>query len=165
VNRNHIALVLGFLFCALQAPAGELPRGWSEPTAKEVSGAWRDKNASRFLVVRGDFDGDGKPDEARILVNDTEFGIFVWLGSSRQLLLLDSGARGSLGNQGIAKTKRGTYKTACGKGYGEWACAHGEPKTLRLTRDAIDLFEDESGDAVFYWDANTQKFNRVQMSD
>jgi hypothetical protein len=45
---------------------------------------------------------------------------------------------------GIDLVKPGEYKTACGKGYGDYACAHGEPDVLKLHKPAIDLFYTES---------------------
>ena len=44
-----------------------LPAGWRLPRAVEATGAWRKKSPTRFLVVRGDFDGDGREDVAELL--------------------------------------------------------------------------------------------------
>src|SRR5256885_7943415 len=47
-----------------------LPVGWRLPRAAEATGAWRKKSPTRFLVVRGDFDGDGRNDVAELLVSE-----------------------------------------------------------------------------------------------
>jgi hypothetical protein len=70
-----------------------------------------------------------------------------------------------LGGMGIHLVKPGRYETACGKGYGEEFCSHGEPKFLKLATDAIDLFRQESADSIAYWDQKRNMFALVQMSD
>jgi len=79
----------GACVCLLAALCGfavaqNLPSGWRRPAVSEVSNAWRQKNHSKFLVARGDFDGDGKSDTAELLVNDSasQFALFVRLDSS-----------------------------------------------------------------------------------
>src|SRR5438045_8616064 len=70
------------LFSAL-AIAQDLPQGWRRPTGSETSDDWRKKSPSRFLVVKGDFDSDGKLDTAELLVNDSasQFGVFIMLAA------------------------------------------------------------------------------------
>ena len=71
----------------------------------------------------------------------------------------------SLDDFGIAPARLGRYKTACGKGHGDGACAHGEPDYLKLSNAAIDMFAEESSDWIFYWDSAGKTFRRIQMSD
>jgi hypothetical protein len=42
---------------------------WRAPTPVELDEDWRQTSATRFTVARGDFDGDGKPDEARLVLS------------------------------------------------------------------------------------------------
>jgi hypothetical protein len=70
-----------------------------------------------------------------------------------------------LGNNGIELVKAGKYKTACGKRYGDFACAHGEPDFLELSTAAIDFFQAESSDSIFYWESASKSFREILMSD
>jgi hypothetical protein len=148
--------------------AQQLPEGWRRPTQSESSGEWRKKSSTRFLVARGDFDEDGKPDVAELRVNRSmkQFALFVRLSSAQKWQLLNKPySMADFDRFGIANTKPGKYETACGKGYGDYACAHGEPDWLKLTRPAIDFFYTESSDSVFYWDAKLKQFKEVLISD
>jgi hypothetical protein len=144
-----------------------LPAGWRRPVPAEVKQEWRSKDEGRFLIADGDFDGDKKKDHAEILVEagGKQFGVVVWLSSARRAMILEKGDIGSLERMGIAIVQPGSYRTACGKGYGDWACANGEPENLALKNQAIDFFAHESADAILYWDLQKKEFNRIQMSD
>jgi hypothetical protein len=150
------------------AHAQDLPSGWRRPLKSEVADDWRNKSGSRFLVVRGDFDGDGHPDVAELLVNPSRkrWAIFVKLGVTKHWQRVgDENEMGWLGGMGISLVKPGKHETACGKGYGDEFCAHGEPKYLKLSTDAIDFFKEESADSVAYWDQKSHQFRFIQMSD
>lgn len=144
-----------------------LPAGWRPPAAEEVNQEWRNKGQGRFLMAVGDFDGDQKKDRAQIVVSSDgrAFAVAVSLSSTPAHLILEKGDIESLSTMGIAPVQPGSYKTACGKGYGDWACANGEPKVLELKTAAIDLFANGSADVILYWDPKSKQFKRVQMSD
>jgi len=163
-------VVLIFAVAALQTAlaAQDLPKGWRRPTKAETSDNWRSKSSTRFQVAKGDFDGDGKPDIAELLVNPSRkrWALFVKLGSTaRWQRVGDENEMDWLGGMGIKLVKPGRYETACGKGYGEDFCAHGEPKFLKISTDALDLFKEESADSMAYWDPKRNTFRFVQMSD
>jgi hypothetical protein len=146
----------------------ELPQGWRRPTQSESSGEWRKKIPTRFLVVTGDFDGDGKSDNAELLVNPSRrvFAVFVKFGSTGEWQKVgDETEMKWLGEMGISLVKPGKYETACGKGYDDSFCAHGEPDYLTVATAAIDLFVEESADSMLYWDKKQKKFRTIQMSD
>lgn len=118
-------------------------------------------------MLQADFDGDGKPDTAQLLISDSskEFALFVRLATTGEWKIIERFQFKYFGRYGIAIVDSGAYKTACGKGYGDFACAHGEPAVLRLKRAAIDLFYTESSDQYVYWDDKAKAFKKVLISD
>lgn len=145
-----------------------LPQGWRRPTKSEASSEWRQKSPNRYFRVSADFDGDGKIDTAELLINPAtkQFAPFVKLAATQRWEMIEKPYELQvLDRFGINLVKPGKYETACGKGYGDYACAHGEPKVLRLTNPAIDLFYTESSDSTFYWDGKDKAFRKVLMSD
>jgi hypothetical protein len=144
--------------------------GWRALTQSELAEnlGWRKEDPNFYISVKADFDGDGKEDEARLLINDKEnkMGLFVTLSSQKRanpLLLEAIDDKRTIEVMGIEVAKPGTYKTACGKGY--WACERGEPAVLNLKSPAIDFFRFESANSYFVWDTKTKKFKRIWMSD
>src|SRR5712691_1804769 len=137
------------------------PTGWRRITQAEAADDWRQKHSTRFLLVKGDFDGDGKPDVAELLLNpgSNRFALFVRLASTSKWERLGEPIDAkNLDRFGIDFVKPGKYETACGKGYGDYACAHGEPDFLTLSTPGIDFFYTESSDSIFYWDQRLGKF-------
>jgi hypothetical protein len=168
LKRGTYLLAVAACVCSCFAQES-LPPGWRKPTSTEATGAWREKSPTRFLVAEGDFDGDGKKDTAELLVDlpGSHFNLFVKFAAVAewQPLYGSVGEAKDLAEFGIVPVKPGQYKTACGKGYGDYACAHGEPELLQLSGSAIDFFFNESSDFIFYWDSKTKKFVKIQMSD
>jgi hypothetical protein len=162
----------GICICALSlsalVAAQDLPPSWRRPSPTETSDGWRQKSPTRFLRVKGDFDNDGKSDIAEILVNPSsnQFALFVKLSSAGKWQLVGQPYDvKSLDRLGIDYVKPGKYETACGKGYGDYACAHGEPESLKLSTPAIDMFYTESSDSIVYWDSATKAFREVLVGD
>src|SRR5882762_4038903 len=153
-----------FLLMVLTVVAGtsnaqlSLPEGWRAPKAQElalVDNTWRNSSREKYLVVRADFDGDDKEDQAQLdqaqlLVNadGTTYGLFILLGSGAAVVL-DSKDVNSLTTMGIDKLPPGTHKTACGKGYGN--CKAGEPESVRLRNPGVLYFQTEGAKSVFFW--------------
>lgn len=145
----------------------ELPAGWRKPPGSMTGQEFRQKDPSQFLVVKGDFNGDGVQDKALLLVNDHthQMGFFVCLTTTtgcdwHRLEVMEIAF---LDVMGIAKVKPGEYETACGKGY--WECGKDEPEKLRTKRDAIEFFKDESASSVYIYNPTTRKFVSVATSD
>ncbi len=150
------------------AAAQDVPTAWRRPTPEEVSDVWRDKNPTRFTVVNGDFDGDGKPDSAELLVNSAsnQFGLFVRLAATGKWEMISKPLDAMwLPHFGIDLVKPGKYPTACGKTYGLYACAHGEPEELKVPNGAIDLFYREKSESYYYWDKKEKTFRKIVMTD
>jgi len=168
VSSQVLRLIIVALFLAATLLAQDLPAGWRSANAVERSSAWRKKSQTRFFRVEADFDGDGKSDIAELLINPTEkkFAIFVQLASAQNWQMLgEPGELGDLNRFAIDLVKPGKYQTACGKGYGDSFCAHGEPNYLVLKTPGIDFIYTESADSIFYWDAMTNGFREIAMSD
>jgi hypothetical protein len=149
--------------------AQDIP-GWRAPTKSEIPDniGWRKEDPNFYIKAKADFDGDGKEDEALLLISDKEnkMGLFVTLSSHKMVhpLLLEAiDDKRTIEVMGIEVAKPGTYKTACGKGY--WTCEKGEPAVLKLKLPAIDFFRFESANSYFAWDTKTKKFKRIWMSD
>jgi hypothetical protein len=144
--------------------------GWRIPAHSELKDdlGWRKDDPNRYLVVKADFDGDGKEDVASLLINDKEnkMGLFVKLTSrseTKEIKLEEFDDKSWIEVMGISGVKPGNYKTACGKGYFE--CKKGEPETLTLKRPAIDFFKFGSANSFFFWDDKAKRFQRIWMSD
>ena len=167
--RNQVFFVLAASMITFAADSATPPPVWRSPTTTETQGELRSKDPRAFLTVRADFDGDGIQDVAQLLVNTdgTKYSLFVFSSKLRKWLQtgLADGPIKQLPNFGIEKVVPGSYETACGKGYGDYTCAHGEPKTLKLLFPAIDYFYYESSDSVIFWGGKTGRFRSVLMSD
>lgn len=156
-----VALSTGICF------SQEMPAGWTKPPAKLTGQGFRRKDPNRFLVVTGDFNGDGVQDEAFLLVNQhtQKLALFVCLTTAtgcdwHRLEVMDVAF---LDVKGIAKVVPGQYETACGKGY--WEGGKDEPEKLSTNRDAVEFFKDESASWVYVYNPAKDKFTSVATSD
>jgi hypothetical protein len=147
--------------------AQEMPSGWSKPAPRLTRQAFRRKDTNHFLIVTGDFNGDGLQDKALLLVNQRtrKLGLFVCLTTTtgcdwHRLEVMDVAF---LDVMGIAKVKPGDYETACGKGY--WECDKDELETLSTKREAVEFFKDESASSVYVYNPKKRKFVAVATSD
>lgn len=162
---GSILLFSSFSFAEIQ-----LPTGWRDPAATEIKGDdWRNKDRRKYLEVKGDFNGDGVHDIAKIfLKNDgSELGLFVFIAQKdltfKTYLLTTMNDPAAIHVMGIKKVSPGKYKTACGKGY--WACGKDEKPEIRIKNDSIDFFTSESANSYFYWDKKTEAFKNIWISD
>jgi hypothetical protein len=157
-------ILIAVLFSAA-AVAQDLPQGWRRPTLTETKGKWRNKSRTRFLQVRGDFDGDGKTDIAELLVSSSskQFGLFVRLSSEDNEWQAVHKANGPLDRLGIAIVHPKKYVTLCGSDPS--VCSPDQLRSLDLTNIAINFFSYGSNNAFLYWDRKAQKFQSVPMSD
>lgn len=145
-----------------------LPNGWRMPTKLELGDDWRQRDAEKFSVATGDFNGDGILDRALLLVSRSgkRAGLYVFLSERAGFKVYALDVRNSteiLPAMGIAKVIPGRYKTACGKGY--WACKKNEPSEMLVQHDALEYFKTESASSYFYWNGQVKSFERVWISD
>jgi hypothetical protein len=145
-----------------------LPPGWRLPTSAETNQNWRDKSLTHYLTATGNFRGGGVTDTALILVRKDRSGFapFIGLGGNRNPVQFLQGEETNeiqyLASQGLKIATRGTYRTACGKGYG---CDPGELKSITLENDAIEFFKSEGPSRLIYWDKANHRFAEVWLSD
>ena len=169
LNKFGMAVILILLLLiSCLSDLGHM-KGWREPGSSEAGEGWRSKDVNRYLVVKGDFNGDGIMDEARLLVRTKGdgMGLFVFISQKDhkfQTFLLDEiREKDFIQVMGISKIKPGRYKTACGKGY--WECRNGEVPEILIKNDSLDYFKFESANSYFFWDEKSEKFKRVWISD
>ena len=125
MNRIVKALLLILMLSSAAESQKDLTalRSWRAPTAAEPGSAeeqkWPEDDPARHLTMTGDFDGDSKPDQARLMVrgDGKAFALFVKLGAREGPLKLDEFADITmLPSIGIRRVAPGEYPTACAKG-------------------------------------------------
>jgi hypothetical protein len=146
-----------------------LPDGWRVPKEDEVDEAWRRADPERYLLADGDLDGDGRRDQARVLLRTDGggFGVFAFLcrtdGVATPHLILHNREPGFFKRIGITPVEPGLYATACGRGISD--CYTGEPREIRLAHHAIDYFKSQSLASLFYWSGAEGAFKWVAIAD
>jgi hypothetical protein len=120
--------------------------------------------ATAFAPLSGDFDHDGRPDEAQIVAHRGQYVLRVTRGADpgHPVTIWDYG-KDRPRSAFVDTTRAGRFQTACGKGY------YGR-ETGRCSRDWITLRKgdlsfgyQESSDAVAVW--NGRRFDVEWMSD
>ncbi len=142
---------------------------WRFPTEADYARDWetfREQFPTPFHV-KADFDGDGAPDDAWIMISSKGAGwaLFVFLNRSSnggRVIRLLSRTSGVPQNFGIAIVKPGIHRTACGKGF---ACGPGDAPEIMLDTPGFSFFKFESASSIFYWDHRQDAFRRVYTSD
>jgi hypothetical protein len=168
----HQMIASALLLAAMGAGARQpLPAGYRFPTDADRTHEWAAsrKAGPTPFHARADLDGDGREDDAWILISTQGpgWGLFVYLNSSSS----EPAALGLVQNRGDVRPQtvgvrvvpKGSYKTGCGKG--RWRCDQGEPKSLRLKRPAIDFFKASGASSYIWWDARTRKLVQTRMTD
>ena len=163
-------LLLIVLLSSTAAAQKDLTRTqpWHAPTTAELGTPeeqkWRADDPTHYLVMTGDFDGDGKPDEARLMVrgDGKAIALFVKLAARDTALKLDEFAEiNMLPSIGIKRVTSATYPTACARGFD---CAEDEPRYIHVTHDAIDYFHHDAADHYYYWNDTRHAFAQVGIT-
>ena len=163
-GRNWLMIILWMLYGGSSSIASQLD-GWRRPTKNDYVGDWLtyEKENPQPFYAKGDFDGDGKPDEAWILISKdgSSWGVFVFLSGRPEAILLDKKDATKIKPQsmGISTMSPADYKKIC------QVRNDPECKTLMLKNDAIDYFTYESASSVFYWDDQNREFKRFWQGD
>jgi len=147
-----------------------IPEGWRIPTETDYRDDWeyfRDEFPVPYHI-EADFNGDGRLDQAWILIRDPDdgWGLFAFINqedkSYRTIAIMDTELMDHTA-YGISIAVPGEYKTACGKGYGD--CGPDELLVLTLTSPAINFFKFESYNQFYYWDKDNKALKAIAMSD
>ncbi|MEO8313766.1 MAG: M56 family metallopeptidase [Pseudomonadota bacterium] len=165
-----VAAKTGVELPSVSAPAraDELLQGWRALTQEELNKLpVRNDSPTKFARAAADFDGDGKLDEAVILVATDESiqGLFVKLSSQSgdwTLAIHEPHKPQSPLVWGIDVQKPGTIDAACAKGY--LPCNPDEPR-LFLKHPGIRYFQFEGSAAIVYWDSAARNFKQAWYSD
>lgn len=147
--------------------ADSFPPGWRQANQSELA-----SGSAQQTTLNGDFNGDGIADSAYVL-KSTDFsgeGLLVHLstgtGSQWQVLeRIDWGpdypnARLAMS---IDLATAGNYLTACGKG--QWQCDQYETAEFGTANPGIWYFRIGGHKALFYWNAEEQKFDKQWISN
>ena len=168
MKRLFVILPLMSLAAFAQAAQKAPPPLWHPPTSAELGTPeeqqWRADDPRHFLVVTGDFDGDGKPDEARLMIrgDGKAFALFVKLASGNAPIKLDEFSDLKLlPVTGIKPVAPAEYPTACARGYD---CAEDEPRYIRVTHPAIDYFQHDTAEHYYYWSDSRHAFAQVGIT-
>jgi hypothetical protein len=171
----RIILIPAIVVCmssSMFAQTIQPPRGYRLPTESDFTGDWKDNRATNPMPFHavGDYNGDGIQDEAWLLptTSGRGFSAFAFIGSRTgfsKVIQLTSAPNGSWDSNYIETAKPARYETACGKGYGDYACEHGPPAELNLTRSSIWFCRFGSACSLFWWDTKIKKFQQTLISD
>ena len=105
------------------------------------------------MMARGDFDGDGSPDEAYFAKSDGRYQLVISLSGEQQPVMFELGTS-ALSATGVRAVPPGKYTAYCARRFarrGRRDCADSELRELIATHDAVMLFTYEAAAALLYW--------------
>ena len=157
---------------AKPADQSNLPRGWRIPDGADLGSLedrkWRDADPSRYIAISDDFNGDGLPDVARLLIRNDggAYALFVGLAQNDRrpaFVKLDEFPDAKdLASRGIKRVVPGDYPTSCARGLD---CAEDEPRYVHLKHEAIDFFTHDGANRYYYWNELNHSFSQVEIND
>ena len=115
------------------------------------------------FYLRGDFDGDGKPDYAILVVSkkDQSKGIAIWLSSKKKIFVLGAGSPFKCGGAVTTNLDFIDYWEVYGKKPVEEGVEAGPPP--KLIGEALLVEKRESASGLIYW--NEIRFVWYQQGD
>ena len=113
------------------------------------------------LSATGDFDGDGRIDEAFFVRRGRGFSLVVCLDGGKRLVRLLDNIR-TMVDTGVRTARPGPYPHLCAGSVGP-PCQEGDLLKLELRRKAIEYYEYECCSHLHYWNGKT--FKRFWTSD
>jgi hypothetical protein len=156
----------------IQQHGQTLLRGYRLPGAHDIRDDWAEYG--NYVLnpphrVSADFNGDGMPDHAFILVSQRGYGVrLAALVSSEagyraiKLQDFDAGNAYSQHRYLVQVVPPGRYQTARGKGYEAPA---EDPDELVLEHPALDFIYTESANSYYCWDTKSRAFREILISE
>jgi len=164
--KSFIPAILTLTFCFFNssclAEVTKYPEGWNFPADDETSQTWRKSDSQKFLAVSGDFNGDGRVDDAKILLSEDKklLGLFVFLSNfqdSYKIIELDQKAYEYIDVIGIELFEKGIYRQRGDKAFHEG--------DISFKNDSIKYFKYDGAYGVYSWNAKFGKFEFVGLND
>jgi len=165
------------LVATLAAAGGPvLPAGWRYPTKEELGREpLRHQSPNGFSVASGDFNGDGVPDAAYVLISTTSSGEGLLVRLSRpehqfewlvlRTMQLD-GSRALFGPEmGVHTISPGRHQFLCIAVAPNCQVLDGERKVVVTQLPAIEYFKFESASQMFVWNKQMRQFDVFPLSD
>ena len=157
---KHLALA-SFAILAAGAASAQIPSapaGWTKPGDADLQGAnWNARQAkpNRDLRVEADFNGDGKPDAAELLINrrDKTYALYAFINGASAPVQIVASRLEFLPTMGLATAAPGRFETACSKGLdrADPKCERGE-KFITTKFPSISYFMYGASSDQLYWD-------------
>jgi hypothetical protein len=134
-----------------------------ELTTGPFAAAYSVSNRINPFYLRGDFDGDGKPDYAILVTSrkNQSVGIAVWLSSQRKFFVLGAGHSFKVSGVPTTNLKVFDFWYVYEKKVVEEAPEAGPPP--RLIGEAILAGKSEAADGLIYWTG--KEFRWYQQGD
>jgi len=164
--KSSIAIISALILCLFisSCVASTLapPKGWRVPKEEQGSQVWREKNSNRYLSVKGDFNGDGINDEAKILSSEDKklVGLFVFLSNIQggyEIIELNKKAYAYIDVMGVELFEKGVYRER-----GEKTFHEGD---ITFENDSIKYFKFDGAYGVYRWNSMSGKFEFVGLND
>ena len=157
------ATLLFFLVLGVLTPYTLLAESCAEYAAGRVRDTPHDRKAHELfsnesIYAAGDFDGDGRRDEAFFSKRAGEYHLVACLNDGKEAFSLHKVRY--VTERSVYSTAPGIYLSACAKGYAS-GCNSDDLAEVELEHDAI-MFIHKAG-MIFYW-ANGD-FRKVWISD
>lgn len=158
------------------ALAEEPPKNWRFPVDAELQDEERSESPTRYVRAEADYNGDGVPDVASILVDTATAREALWVllsqpGGGRTWVRLNEmtwprESNHPLITMAVETQKPGVVSYACFDTSPDcnFAPSQGRPK-LRLRDPSIMYFKFGSAASLFFWSHRYQRFLRVWLSD
>jgi len=163
MKRISLLFYIILMLCFERSIFAECWENLPKTIAKEE---WRRESKQRFLLVMGDFNGDGKVDFAKFQISCDSKRIaafaFIKNGNKYKSILLADIPLNAMVAYGIKLVKPGFYKGISENGNVNDLKSY---ITEKIRFDSIELFKNESVSSIFYYDTKTQKFKRLWISD
>jgi hypothetical protein len=159
---SFVLLVGELQACAPKSASNEEWTLFKPPTARPS--CYPTDIPGRGVEARGDFNGDGRPDVARIEVSlkNQRGRLAVWLNGDEAPPLVLREWKDVREENFVGPVEPSTQQTWCGK---TGQCGPGDVPTIVLKRTSIAFGACQSSEEIFYWVFEQQQFKEVWISD